>query len=396
MKKVLSVLLTAVVIFSLCTVAFAATANEEAKLRFGTDGEFKIMHLSDVQDAYPIEEPTMQFINEVLDAEKPDLVVLGGDNINTAEKEIFEQFTEPFISRGIYFTLVFGNHDSENTKKSKEELLALFQEYGQGYCLAYDAVPELHGVGTHNLPVYASDGSDKVKFNVWLFDSGEYIVNEKGEHCGYDCVRKDQIEWYKRTSTALKEANGGKVVPSMAFQHIIMGDIMDELYYKVDFSLGELTKSVNGQNYFLVPTAHGLKNLDGFLNEPPCPGAENEGQLDAFAEMGDVLGCCTGHDHINSFVYNIKGVDLIQTPGCTYDSYGNTMTRGVRIITVKEDNPSVYETKVVTVSEMALKEESKLTECKEITKIGSFFGVFGAEFLMALEKAFKALFFFVK
>ena len=38
------------------------------------------------------------------------------------------------------------------------------------YCLAYDADPEIYGMGTHNLPVMSSDGK-KVAYNIWMFDS---------------------------------------------------------------------------------------------------------------------------------------------------------------------------------------------------------------------------------
>lgn len=86
-------------------------------------------------------------------------------------------------------------------------------------------------VGTYNLPVLKSDGSS-YGFNLWLTDSGTY--NTENEYGGYACVYKEQIEWYRETAAELKEANGGKVVTSINFQHIIVPEIYDALE-QIDF-----------------------------------------------------------------------------------------------------------------------------------------------------------------
>ena len=110
-------------------------------------------------------------------------------------------------SKGVPFTFVFGNHDDESAPTvTKEEMLKKYQSY-EG-CLAYDADPALHGCATHNLPILSSDGK-KVAYNLWMFDSGDYVFYENGKRRGYDCVRADQIEWYKAESAKLKAANGG-------------------------------------------------------------------------------------------------------------------------------------------------------------------------------------------
>ena len=46
----------------------------------------------------------------------------------------------------------------------------MYKLYGGKYCLAYDAVPELSGVGTHNLNVKSSDGK-KIAYSLYMFDS---------------------------------------------------------------------------------------------------------------------------------------------------------------------------------------------------------------------------------
>lgn len=351
MKKVISIMLALVMIFSALSLS-ASAFDFENPLKF-KNGEFKIMHLCDCQDEYPAIETMLKFIDAALKEYQPDIVVLGGDN-TTGPKETkakaIEELCNVFVENKTYFTLVFGNHDREQGVEN-DELLPMYQFYGKGYCLAYDEVPSLHGTGTHNLPVMSSDGT-KVKFNLWMFDSGSHYIDENGNDLGiYDCVREDQIEWYKAKSKALETLAGGKV-PSLAFQHIVVGEVFEALFNESLVDLGAVTPKANGKIYSPFPKTENIQ--EGYLFEFPCPSEKNHGQFDAMVEGGDVLAVFSGHDHINSYTTELDGVKIINTPGVTYNSYGNEIVRGMRMITVKEDNVWDFETEVVTVSQFAL------------------------------------------
>ncbi len=400
-KKLLSVILAAVMLLTVSIPAFAAEEAAAATgdtLQFGKDGKFTILVLSDVQDNYPVNDDTIQYINEALDTVKPDLVVFNGDNIVTDDLRAYDQLFAPLVERGQKFSFVFGNHDDESTDLTNDDLLKVYQSY-EG-CLAYDADPALHGVATHNLPILSSDGT-KVAFNLWFFDSGDYIKDENGEWIIdevegrlYDCVREDQIEWYKNESKKLEEANGG-LVPSIAFEHIITEEGVAAILPQIPSFLGLLGRSFNNGNaYSFVPVFTRIK--DGFILEPPCPSPDNEGQWDAFVERGDVLGCVFGHDHVNSFIAEYNGIDAIMTPGITSHSYNNDMLRGSRIITIDENDPWNYETEILYFHALALKQGSLLPE---IT--GKSIADFRLqEFLLALSevalKIGQALTFFVR
>ena len=362
-KKILSVILAVLMLLTVSVPAFAAEGDTSATgdaLQFGSDGKFTMLVLADVQDVYPMQEDTLQYIREALDTVKPDLVIFNGDNIVIDDARAYEQLLQPLVERGQKFTFVFGNHDMEERSFSKEDILEIYQSY-EG-CLAYDADPSLHGCATHNLPILSSDGS-KVAFNLWMFDSGDYMKDENGEWVEgkpYDCVREDQIEWYKNESKKLEEENGGKV-PSMAFEHIITEEGVAALHPEMPSSLGDLGRAfTNGNAYSILPIFTRIKS--GVILEPPCPSIDNEGQWDAFVERGDVLGCVFGHDHVNTFIGEYDGVDVIMTPGITSHSYSNDTFRGGRIITIDEENPWEYETSILYFHALALKEGSLLPE----------------------------------
>ncbi len=355
MKRILSLFLTFFLLSACCVPAFAA---ETKPLSFDKDGRFTILVATDIHEVYPMTEAESAFLREAVDAVQPDLVVLDGDNMVCKGTEIYDQLVEPFVSAGVPFTLVFGNHDRETSNLTREEQLEQYKRVGGELCLAYDAVPELSGCGTHNLPVLSSDGR-RVAFNLWMFDSGDYVPDR-----GYDRVHKDQIDWYRENSIRLERENGGKV-PSMAFQHIIAKQVFDAVYKPAKDAEKAFRTFDDGTAFSKTVDR---RAYDGFLMETPCPSFFDDGQWDAFVERGDVLGCVTGHDHTNNFVADYKGVDLIQTSSAGHRAYGNVFARGVRVITIDENDPWQYETHTVYESDMAMRRQSTIPALTHIPR----------------------------
>ena len=360
MKKVLSIFLAVVILIS--GVVFAS-AKSDTTLQFDENGHFKILVLADIQSGFPVGEALKAYIAEAIDASDPDLVVFLGDNIMSADDGTVESYWKgydevfPILeSKGVPFTFVYGNHDDESAPTvTKEEMLEKYQSYDG--CLAYDADPSLHGCATHNLPILSSDGN-KVVYNLWFFDSGDYVNNEDGSRKGYDCVRADQIAWYEAESAKLKAANGGEVVPSLAFEHIIPQEATQAVMFSLPFQLGDLTRNFSdGTSATYLPNYFAF---DGILSEAPCPSPDNEGQWDAFVETGDVKACFFGHDHVNNFSVNVNGVDAVSVPGTTFKSYSSVTDQGSMVITLDERDLSTYSTEILYTSDLAVKEGSNI------------------------------------
>ena len=359
MKKILAVLLAVLMMFTLSSVSFAAESSKNGALQFDENGKFKILVFADVQDGYPIAEDFLIYMNEALDKTQPNLVIFLGDIIMSAETSEdywkgYDQLIEPLEARGIPFTFVFGNHDDQDTHKesTKDEKLAKYMSYES--CLAYDADVALHGSGTHNLEILSSDGT-KTAFNLWMMDSGDYIEG------GYDCVRADQLAWYTETSKQLEADNGGKV-PSLMFQHIVPAEVAKEVMFTVKGDLGALgsTNFSDGTAATYLPNIWGFE--EGWMFEQACPSPDCEGQWDAITERGDVLAVFFGHDHINTYVANINGIDAVNVPGSTYNSYYDMLAQGFMVITLDENDLSTYERTMLYTSDLALEEGSLLPE----------------------------------
>lgn len=396
-KRIISVLLAVCLVLG-TSLALTASAQSPV-LRFNSNGEFTVMHLTDTQDIFPANETMLEYIDVMLKTYKPDLVVLGGDNtVGAAEtkEEAVEELVSVFVENKTYFTLVFGNHDHqyvsgidldlEAQEQVKGELLSMYQKYGKGYCLAYDPAPSLHGVGTHYLPILASNSS-KIKFNLWMFDSGSVAADENGNRAGYDCVREDQIEWYKKQSKVINTLAGEKV-NSLAFQHIVVGEVYDCLFYESAIDMGKLGRSYNGKHYSFLPKT---ENFTGYLLEFPCPGYYNCGQFEAMVNEGNVLAVFSGHDHVNSYETEKDGVKIINTPGATLHSYGDDLVRGARLITINENDTSTFESEVITMFDLATKNDS-FAESADINQFGAQVLIVLGEFAQLLSKVVAPIF----
>ncbi len=365
MKKTISLILS-LIILATCFTSFAYAKDDT--LKFNKDGKFTILNISDIQDGYPLNELTRDYIIKTVDMVKPDLIVLTGDNVSgydipeeeDAENAIRE-FMDIFQERDIKVAAVFGNHDDEETKSTKEHQLSIYESYDcyvgkAGFCIE-------DRVGTYNLPIMKSDGSGYC-FNLWLMDSGTY--NTENDYGGYACVYKEQIDWYKKTATKLKKANDGEIVPSINFQHIIVPEIYDALQQTKLLWFGRIIRKKNPLNdttkFYKLPDG-----AVGQLREYPCPPYYNNGQYDAMLEMGDVLATVSGHDHENSFEIDYKGIKIINTPTVGFNAY-NDINIGSRVFVIDENAPENFETYCLTYSDV-YPEIDKLYEARILYNI---------------------------
>ena len=313
-------------------------------ISFNSDGKLKILHITDTHLKLNHNfDPTIWMVERACDNEKPDIVMLTGDivfNYDNAEdtKKMINALMNVFDSRNIPVAVTFGNHDSEEGAMTREELMAYYNTFSCS--VSVDDGDALSGCGTYNIPVYSSDG-ENVKFNLWVFDSGDY--DEEGR---YSCVQADQVEWYRQTSDKLRNENNGERVNSLVFQHIIVGEIYDALIKTDSRKMFSFEHIYNDGEYYMFDPD---RTNYGTLKEYPCPGYENHGQFDAMAENGDVLAMFTGHDHTNAFAVEYKGIDIVNSVSTRYIGLFHSTQSGYRVIEIDENDTSSYETRVVRI-----------------------------------------------
>lgn len=276
------------------------------ELKFRPDRTFKIVQFTDIHFCSSKSESqvALHMINEVLDAEKPDVVVLTGDIVTELPaKKNWDIITEPMIRRNIPFAVVFGNHDDEYDLNRSALSKHLVSSYPG--CLFADNVENVKGFGNYTLPVMASAGNS-VAAVLYCLDSNAYST-QKGVK-GYGWLGHDQVNWYLTQSYAYTKANKGKPLPALAFFHIPLPEY--------------------NQAYNTMSTGTRL--------ERECNPEINTGMFTAMMEAGDVLGVFTGHDHDNDYIANLHGIALAYGRFSGGKTTYTNLENGARVIALKE------------------------------------------------------------
>ena len=330
-----------------------------APLKFGADGKFKILHITDIHCVQPVMDDdenreipesrykeTINVIEKLVEKANPDMVVFGGDNVSgyweefTYDyiKQTIEDITAPIRARNIPLGVVFGNHDGEIGFHTEFQMM-MYMEYPNCRSNLNDA--DVYGCGNCCITIKDSKG-EKDAFALWLMDSNDYETNSAGDN-SYDHVHDCQIKWYEDKAAQLKAANGGEPLPAILFQHIPVQQELDG--YKKVTADDDYTFERDG-NYYVV----GNKIQEGRIREVPCPPNMEKAyrnQFESWQKTGDIFAAFFGHAHINDFRMNVEGIDLYQTIGAGYFTYGKE--HGGRLIVLDENNPRKLQTETIEI-----------------------------------------------
>lgn len=267
-------------LLTLCLLLMNMTSLWGQELRYNPNGKLKIAQFTDLHYIHGDKrsDPSIQCINQVLETEKPDLVVMTGDLIfggdaETGFRELFKQIADHEIP----FIITLGNHDEE-FGKTRKEVIRIAQSIPGN--LNHDE-EGLSGAGNTILPILSKEGkTDRV---LYFFDSHRENADKKVG--GYDYIKFDQIAWYREKSAGFTATNGGQPVPSLAFFHIPL----------IEYRFAATSES---------------SALIGTRKEPSCAPSINSGLFSSMKEMGDIQGVFVGHDHDNDYAALWQGILL--------------------------------------------------------------------------------------
>ncbi len=319
------------------------TVDADGNYEFVTDRDFRIMHLTDVHlgGGFLSSDKDNMALNAVaamITAEKPDLVVVTGDvafpvpyvagTLNNKRPAVL--FADLMEKLGVYWCISYGNHDTEAYSFfSREQISEVYGNHEKyPHCVFRKGPDDIDGCGNYVINIKNTQG--KITRSLFMIDSHSYVDNDYfGILWKYDCVHKNQIEWYKNQLYSLTEKNGGETPKSFMFMHIPVMEMRDA-YYKLRDNGGkdiEDVKAVGGEM--------------GEIDKVVYSGEKNEGLFDACLKHGSTQAIFFGHDHLNNMTINYKGIDLCYGYSIDYLAYNKINTygiqRGCSIITVSSD-----------------------------------------------------------
>lgn len=273
-------------------------------LRF-KKGLFKIVQITDLHYKLGVKasEQGLACVREMVETEKPDLVVVTGDIIYSAPADsTLSVVLKTFAKLGVPFCMTFGNHDYD----FKTPAVAL---YNQMQKTPNCVMPVLQGKNTdYSLPILSSNGKRTAAVLYCIDTHNKPAIGGIG---GYQWISHNQITWYRQRSMVYKQKNGGRPVPSLAFLHIPLPE-------------------------FNYATANTQCPMYGSRLEKAYSPSINSGMFASIKEMGDIMGVFCGHDHDNDYAVSYFNVLLAHGRFSGGNTEYNHLTRGARVIVLKE------------------------------------------------------------
>ena len=361
-RKICSLILAVMVLLSVTLIPVSAA---DKKLKFSSDGTFRIMQIADFQDTDTTNADSLAFLDKALQKYKPDLVVFSGDQIRdgisgaTVERlktALYNQL-KPLEDKGIPFIFTFGNHDRDYISIfPMEEQAAYYRSFSNCYANA-DGIDG----GTYNTVIYKKDGKTPA-LNIYMMDTQHW--NGRGDTSG---VTPEQVQWYIDTSNSLKKLNGGNVIPSLVFQHIPVKETYQLLKIVPSDTPGAIKGKFTSDYYILDENADWLGDRNVMREVPASEHpSKTTGQYEAWLQQGDIIGAYFGHDHINTFVgRTAEGIILGYCGGFGFATYGDPGERYAAIYVFNENDienytrSTVYYTETITYEPPAEPEEPK-------------------------------------
>lgn len=273
-------------------------------LRF-KKGLFKIVQITDLHYKLGVKasEQGLACVREMVETEKPDLVVVTGDIIYSAPADsTLSVVLKTFAQLGVPFCMTFGNHDYD----FKTPAVAL---YNQMQKTPNCVMPVLQGKNTdYSLPILSSNGKRTAAVLYCIDTHNKPAIGGIG---GYQWISHNQITWYRQRSMVYKQKNGGRPVPSLAFLHIPLSE-------------------------FNYATDNTQCPMYGSRLEKAYSPSINSGMFASIKEMGDIMGVFCGHDHDNDYAVSYFNVLLAHGRFSGGNTEYNHLKRGARVIVLKE------------------------------------------------------------
>lgn len=313
---------------------------------FRTNSKFKVMQLTDIHLGGGFlssakDASALTAVAVMVAKEKPDLVIVTGDigypvpfqagtRNNMRPAKLFATLME---SLGVYWTLGYGNHDTElYSKYTREELSEFYEDEKWEHCLFLTGPNDCDGCG--NQVIRVVNGSGFTTQALFVLDSHSYTDGDfLGIQWKYDNIHKNQVQWYEETINQIESDNVTRIyasaekdafkkykdfthVKSMLFFHIPLVEYRDAW------------EEFAGNGYKDTENVRYDEGIVGETGGLIYCGIGEDNLFEKVLEIGSTQAIFCGHDHFNNFSLNYKGVELVYGNSIDYLAYIGISKKG--------------------------------------------------------------------
>ncbi len=302
---------------------------------FTTDRDFKVLQITDIHLGGGFmssgkDKMTLNAVAAMITREKPDLVIATGDIAYPVpfqagtfnNKSSAKAFANLMETLGVYWTVNFGNHDTEAySYYTREEISEFYSDDDFKYCLFEAGPEEVDGYGNHVIEVKNSDGIITQAFI--MMDSHSYTDGDiLGIQWKYDNIHDNQVEWYESEILRMNSENGAATeqmpkaqqselkqtygtVKSLAFFHIPLVEMKDAW---TEFSENDFQDTENFEY---------ISGIIGETGKRVYCGIGEDNLFEKMLELNSTKAMFNGHDHYNNTTFKYK--DIIFSYGYSVD-----------------------------------------------------------------------------
>lgn len=320
--KIIALMILSALIFSLTACTFESNSTgkvgnksysvESYRTTMQYYDDFKILQLADLH--FGIETDLahqLEIVKNAIRTEKPDLIILTGDNFMYASKKVVkslvatlnsecERLTAERGGRLTKFTMTFGNHDNQGDypRYYINEVISSYKtedgrEIADGKFAAFVDFEDDNLFGLTNFYIDLVDDRAKgrntvdVKYRLHIIDSNTYHF--VGPDYDYDIMHDEQLQ---HAVNIYKEATADKDYIGMAFFHIPFIEYQD------------------AYNQYLDSENPALVGQGSFLEDVLPPYKDNNAY--ELLRSANIVSYVCGHNHkaYGDFIYNADSDDI--------------------------------------------------------------------------------------
>ncbi len=334
--------------------SFSPVETEKLKVENVADGIWniysdrglKVMQLTDIHFGggwMSLEKDAMALnaVAAMITAEKPDLVIATGDIAYPVpfqagtfnNKSGAKLFAELMETLGVYWTACYGNHDTEAySYYGRDDITAFYEQYP--HCLMRKGAEDVDGYGNQVFNIVNSNGV--IVRSLFTVDSHSYVDGDiLGIFWKYDSVHENQIEWYRETVEANQTHNKMKHYASSDSEFLSKNPTAlnpkSSVFLHIPFAEYKAAWDEYAANGYAdtenVKYNYGTAGESGKI---VYHGVYEDNFFETMLEMHSTDSVFCGHDHLNNFSLNYKGIDLAYSLSVDYLAYSGISKLGTQ------------------------------------------------------------------
>ena len=308
-----------------------------------TNKDFVILNLTDPQlgaseweDGHLHRNILEYTVRELIKRTNPDLITVSGDLAWAGQEHAYDMIGSFLDSFQIPWAFVWGNHDNQEGAEFVNKIADKYMALKHSVYEKGDAA-----IGNGNYVITIKEG-EKIVEALILMDSHDRapFIDENGqEQSAWAKLTPPQMAWYQAQIHTLK---GQGCTSATAIMHIPPYGYLKaaQAAYKPSVDLKNLTLAqADGADCW----NDGYEKSCGVQYEGIACYPQDDGVLEIIKAEGLTKRIVVGHDHVNNFMIEHEGIQLIYALKTGAGCYWNPLLNGGTVLKVSENG--VYEVK---------------------------------------------------